>query len=308
MSVPITTELIRKIREKTGAGMMDCKTALVEVDGNFDEAVDWLRKKGLAAAAKKASRVAADGLVCVAAKDDRSAVVLEVNSETDFVAKNQKFQDFVLSVAKMAAESSLTDRDALLSASLNGTPLNDAATDLIAVLGENIDVRRVASVTVSEGIVAAYVHSAVAPGLGKIGVLVALESSGTSEILKEFGHKLAMHAAASSPFYLTIADVPTSVIDHEKEILREQIAGSDRPPEVLEKMLEGRVRKFFEETVFVEQPYVMDNKKKVAAAVQEFAKELGAPVALKAFVRFALGEGIEKTVSDFAEDVKVLMA
>ncbi|MDR1597984.1 MAG: translation elongation factor Ts [Holosporales bacterium] len=304
----ITAEMIKAIREKTGAGMSDCKKALVESEENFDAAVDWLRKKGLAAAASKSSRVAADGLVGVASTNDgQTAAVVEVNAETDFVAKNQKFQDFVAKTTAASAKNAGISLEALLIADLGGRTVQESLTDLVAVIGENMVVRRVATLFVKNGVVATYAHSTVAPGMGKIGVLVALESDGDKAAIAEFGKRLAMHIAASHPKYLNIADVPEAVLQHEKEILLEQIKELDRPAAVLEKMVEGRVRKFYEDVVLNEQAYIMDNKKNVAAAVSEFAKEIGTPVTLSAFVRFALGDGIEKASANFAQEVNMLL-
>lgn len=305
MSANITTELIKKLREKVGAGMMDCKKALMECDGDFEKAVDWLRKKGLAAAAKKSSRVAAEGLIGVAPSENHAAIV-EVNSETDFVAKNQKFQDFVRAVVQVAGEKRMADLSALLSAKLGEESVESALKNLIAVIGENMTLRRVANLSVDHGVVATYVHSAIAPGLGKIGVLVALESSVPSDSLREFGKKLAMHIAASNPQYLSIAEVPAEVLEHEKGILQDQIKDSGRPPEVVNKMIEGRIRKFYGEVVLLEQPYVMDPKKTVSQVLADFAKENGSPVTLKGFVKYVLGEGIEKVTADFTEEVQAL--
>lgn len=307
MSATITSDMIRAIREKTGAGMMDCKKALVENDGNFDEAVDWLRKKGLAAAAKKSSRVAADGLIGIAVLNgDQAAAIVEVNAETDFVAKNEKFQNLVRKITNSAATSKAKDVETLLAQTIEGETVRDAVSNLIAVVGENMTVRRLAHVAAENGVVATYVHNSAAPGLGKIGVVVALESTGDRAKLKEFGKKLAMHIAAAAPKYVRIEDVPAHEIEHEKSILLEQIKDSGRPANVLEKMVEGRLRKFYEEVVLLKQAYVMDNKKDIAAAVDEFAKELGAPVTVKTFTKFVLGEGIEKTEVDFEEEVKAM--
>lgn len=302
----ITTDDIKKLREKVGAGMMDCKKALAECEGDFEKAVDWLRKKGLAAAAKKSSRVAAEGLVGVVSSSPEHAAMVEVNSETDFVAKNQKFQDFVKGVVEVAGRDRLTDLQALLAASFEGSTVDAVLKNLIAVIGENMTLRRVTSCSVHKGVVATYVHSSLAPGLGKIGVLVALESEGPVEKLQEFGKKLAMHIAASQPQYLSVAEVPQDVLNHEKEILQDQIKDSGRPPEVMAKMVEGRVRKFYGEVVLLEQPYVMDPKKTVSQVLAEFAKELGTSVELKGFVKYVLGEGIEKVQADFSEEVQAL--
>lgn len=306
MSAPITSDMIRAIREKTGAGMMDCKKALMETEGNFDEAVDWLRKKGLAAAAKKSSRVAADGLIGLAAQGDTAAALVEVNAETDFVAKNDKFQNLVRQIVDAAVSGSSKTVEELLAQSLGAETIQAALSNLIAVVGENMTVRRLHRVAVEQGVVATYVHNAAAPGLGKIGVIVALESAGDKAKLKEFGKKLAMHIAAAAPRYLKVEDVPAPEIEHEKSILLEQIKDSGRPANVLEKMVEGRLRKFYEEVVLLKQAYVMDNKKDVATVIEEFARELGTPVSVKTFVKFVLGEGIEKVEANFEEEVKAM--
>lgn len=306
MSAPITSDMIRAIREKTGAGMMDCKKALMETEGNFDEAVDWLRKKGLAAAAKKSSRVAADGLIGLAAQGDTAAALVEVNAETDFVAKNDKFQNLVRQIVDAAVSGSSKTVEELLAQNLGTETIQAALSNLIAVVGENMTVRRLHRVAVEQGVVATYVHNAAAPGLGKIGVIVALESAGDKAKLKEFGKKLAMHIAAAAPRYLKVEDVPAQEIEHEKSILLEQIKDSGRPANVLEKMVEGRLRKFYEEVVLLKQAYVMDNKKDIATVVEEFAKELGTPVSVKTFVKFVLGEGIEKAENNFEEEVKAM--
>ncbi|MDR1208376.1 MAG: translation elongation factor Ts [Holosporales bacterium] len=303
----ITAEMIRAIREKTGAGMTDCKKALVENDGDFDAAIDWLRKKGLAAAASKSSRVAADGLVGVSSFGNNCAAILEVNSETDFVAKNSKFQEFVSNAVKLGSELGAKDADAtldqLLAMNIGSQSVQSTLTDLIAVIGENLVVRRIKTISVQNGVVATYAHSTVAPGLGKIGVLVALESPGDQAILVEFGKKIAMHIAAASPKYLNVSDVPADVIEHERSILLEQVQGSDRPAAVLEKMIEGRLRKFYEDVVLNEQAYIIDNKKNISSAVSDLSKELNAPVSISGFVRFALGDGIQKAEANFADEV-----
>lgn len=299
----ITADLIKALREKTGAGMMDCKKALVETNSNFDEAVDWLRKKGLAAAAKKASRVAADGLIGVMS-DNQSATMVEVNSETDFVARNEKFQDFVQKVTLAAVTHQCHDIETLNTLSIGQETVASSLSNLIAVIGENITLRRIITMKVSNGIIATYIHSMAAPNVGKIGVLVGLNSDGNADKLAEFGKKLAMHIAASNPQYLRISDIPSSVIEHEKTILLEQIKDSNRPQNVIEKMIEGRIRKFYEEVVLEEQVYVMDGKKKVSEVLNDFTKEIGHEVKIQEFSKFVLGEGIEKEESDFLAEVE----
>jgi elongation factor Ts len=298
----ITAALVKELREKSGAGMMDCKRALSENGGDIEAAVDWLRKKGLAAAAKKAGRVAAEGLIGVAAEGTAGAMV-EVNSETDFVARNDAFQEYVRNVTK-AAIASGEDVEKLKTASYaGGGTVADALTALIAKIGENMSLRRAAVLKVSAGAVATYVHSAAAPGLGKIGVLVALESTGDRDALTALGKQIAMHIAATNPQALDISSVDPAALAREKAILTEQASTSGKPAAVIEKMVEGRVRKYYEETVLLEQVYVVDGESRVKDVVAKAAKDLGVPVKLAAFRRFALGEGIEKKEQDFAAEV-----
>jgi len=289
----ITADLIKRLRETTGAGMMDCKKALSESGGNFDDSVDWLRKKGLAAAQKKAGRVAAEGLVAVVVEGNRGALV-EVNSETDFVARNDKFQSFVAAVGKLAAQSK--DLAELTAKTMpgEGKSVADKLTDLVATIGENMSLRRMATLSAGSGVVASYVHSALAPGLGKIGVLVALESTGDKEKLAVLGKQLAMHVAAANPQALTAEAIDQSVVERERAILTDKARASGKPDAVVAKMVEGGLRKFYEETVLLEQTYVIDNESKVKDAVEKAAKEVGAPVKVAGFARMALGEGIER--------------
>jgi elongation factor Ts len=289
----ITADLIKRLRETTGAGMMDCKKALSEVKGEFDDAVDWLRKKGLAAAQKKAGRVAAEGLVAVVVEGGRGALV-EVNSETDFVARNDKFQSFVAAVGKLAVQSK--DLQDLTAKTIpgEGKSVADKLTDLVATIGENMSLRRMATLSASSGIVASYVHSALAPGLGKIGVLVAVESTGNKEKLAALGKQLAMHVAAANPQALSAEAVDKAVVERERAVLTDKAKASGKPDAVVAKMVEGGLRKFYEETVLLEQTYVIDNESKVKDAVEKAAKEVGAPVKVAGFVRMALGEGIER--------------
>lgn len=299
----ITAQLVKDLREKTGAGMMDCKNALNETGGDMEAAVDWLRKKGLSQAAKKSGRVAAEGLVGVATVGNAGALV-EINAETDFVARNVLFQDFVDSAAKIALEVQ-GDVEALKGKPHPGESRNVAEqlTHLIATIGENMAIRRAAALAVSDGVVASYVHTAIRPGLGKIGVLVALESTGDKAKLAELGKQIAMHVAAAKPEFLDTSSVDTSTLDREKAIYRDQAIAAGKAPDIIEKMLVGRVRKYYEEVVLLEQAYIMDDKMKVGAVVEKVAKELGVPVKLSGFVRFGLGEGIEKKESDFAAEV-----
>ena len=298
----ISASLVKELREKTGAGMMDCKKALGETGGDLEGAVDWLRKKGLAAAAKKASRVAAEGLVTVCAAGTRGAVV-EVNAETDFLARNPQFQDFVRAVGERAVEVG-DDLAALRAAPLaSGKSVEEELTALIATIGENMNLRRAARLAVPKGLVAGYVHSAAAPGVGRIGVLVALASEAPAEKLADLGKQLAMHVAAANPRFLTIDAVDPAALERERAILAEQAAASGKPPEVVEKMVQGRIRKFYEEVVLLEQVFVIDGESRVGKVVENAAKALGTPVAIAAFARFALGEGIDREQKDFAAEV-----
>lgn len=299
----ITASLVKELREKSGAGMMDCKKALAETNGDLEGAVDWLRKKGLAAAAKKAGRVAAEGLVGVKAEGTKGAVV-EVNSETDFVARNETFQGFVEGVADVAFEAG-GDLEALKAAQYPGAgkTVADQLTDMIGTIGENMQLRRSAGLSVNDGVVAAYIHNAIKPGLGKIGVLVALESTGDKAKLEDLGKQLAMHVAAASPQFLTVDTVDTAALDREREVLADQARASGKPEDIIAKMVEGRLRKYYEEVVVLEQAFVMDPDRKVKKVVEDAAKDVGAPVTLAGFVRFALGEGVEKKEEDFAAEV-----
>ncbi len=300
----ISATLVKELREKSGAGMMDCKKALNETSGNIEEAVDWLRKKGLAAAAKKAGRVAAEGLVGVVSSGTRGAVV-EINAETDFVARNETFQQLVKTTASVVLSSGVTEVSTLIGQAFPGTTstVEGEVTRLIAVIGENMNVRRAMHFEVSQGVVSSYIHNAVAPGLGKIGVLVAIESEGNPEALQELGKKIAMHIAASNPQALNISDVNQSDLDRERKVLTDQARASGRAEEIIAKMVEGRIRKYYEEIVLTEQIFVMDGQTKIANVVEEVAKTIAHPIQLIGFARFALGEGIEKEVSDFAAEV-----
>ncbi|MBW7946713.1 MAG: elongation factor Ts [Sphingomonadaceae bacterium] len=299
----ITAQLVKDLRERTGAGMMDAKKALTETDGDFEAAVDWLRAKGLATAAKKAGRTAAEGLVGVATSGTKGAAV-EVNSETDFVAKNDIFQGFVREVTGLALASGTTDVAALgAQATAAGKPVSEALTDNIAKIGENQSLRRIAQVSVPAGVVSSYVHNAAAPGLGKIGVLVTLESTADTARLKELGKQLAMHIAAANPLALDESGVDPAVVERERSIAREKAAQSGKPADIVEKMVEGGVRKFLGESTLLGQIFVIDGKSKVSEVVAKASKDLGAPVKIARFVRFQLGEGIEKEETDFAAEV-----
>jgi elongation factor Ts len=295
----ITAALVKELREISGAGMMDCKKALVETSGDKEAAVDWLRKKGLAAAAKKSGRVAADGLVGIVT-DGNAGALVEVNCETDFVARNEQFQGFVAAVAKLALKAA--DVEALKAMQLPGESLTVAEklTQLVATIGENMQLRRMAKLSVSNGTVAAYMHNTVVPGLGKIGVLVGLESAGDKAGLAALGKQIAMHVAASNPQALTIDAVDPAGLERERAVLAEQAKASGKPAEIIGKMVEGRLRKYYEEVVLLEQAYVHDPDTRVKQAVEKAGKELGTPVKIAGFVRFALGEGIDKEQSDAA--------
>jgi len=293
----VTAALVKDLREKSGAGMMDCKRALVEADGDIDGAIDWLRKKGLAAASKKSGRVAAEGLVGVASARGKAAVV-EVNAETDFIARNEAFQAYVETVAKLALEVG-EDIEALKAAAYPGSERNvgDELTHLIATIGENMVLRRVRVLSVAEGVVATYVHGALRPGLGKIGVIVAIEGPGELGTLEILGRQVGMHVAATRPDALDTDSVDPAALEREKAVLLEQARASGKPEAVIEKMVEGRIRKYYEEVVLLEQVWVHDGETRVRAV----AKKAG--VAITGFVRFTLGEGIEKQAGDFAAEV-----
>jgi elongation factor Ts len=298
----ITAALVKELRDKTGAGMMDCKKALNENDGDIEASVDWLRSQGLAAAAKKSGRAASEGLVGVNTSGTKGAVI-ELNAETDFVARNETFQDVAEAIAKIAIDGN-GDIDALKAAEYpGGGSVAEQLTHQIATIGENMDLRRSAILEVENGVVASYMHNAMKPGLGKIGVLVALESTGDAGALDALGKQIAMHVAAANPIALTRDDVDSAILDREKAILMEQARDSGKPEEIIEKMVEGRLRKYFQEICLLEQAYVIDPDNTVGKAVEAAAAEVGAPVTVKSFVRFALGDGVEKEEEDFAAEV-----
>jgi len=305
----ITAALVKDLREKTGVGMMDCKKALAENNGDLEASVDWLRAKGLSKAAKKADRAAAEGIVAMAL-DGTQGAVIELNSETDFVARNADFQKAADAFAKLALKAN--DHQALLDSQHGGEKVSDAVTQLIATIGENITLRRSAKLTVANGVVASYVHGKVdgSETLGRIAVLVALESTGDKAALDSIGKKVAMHIASANPLALTEAEIPADRVEREKTVIGEQIKedpkAAGKPQQVLDKMLEGRMRKFFEESVLTKQAFVMNPDQTVEAAIAEAAKAAGAPITLKAFVRFAVGEGVEKRVDDFAAEVAAM--
>jgi len=298
----ITAAMVKELRERTSAGMMDCKKALTETAGDVEGAVDWLRKKGLSAAAKKAGRTASEGLVGVTVEGKRGAVV-EVNSGTDFVAKNEVFQDFVRNVAKLALDQG-TDIETLAAAPYpEGGTVQEKLTDNIAKIGENQSLRRAALLEVGEGMIVPYVHNQVVTGLGKIGVLVALESSAPADTLTQLGKQIAMHVAAAHPLALNAEDLDAELIERERSIAMEKAKESGKPQNIVEKMVEGGLAKFRKESALTSQLFVMDGKTPVADVVSAAAKEAGTPINLKGFVRFQLGEGIEKKVDDFAAEV-----
>jgi elongation factor Ts len=299
----VTAALVKELREKTGAGMMDCKRALGDTGGDIEAAVDWLRKKGLAAAAGKAGRVAAEGLIGVATRGFVGAVV-EVNSETDFVARNKEFQSFVRVVSQLALDGD-GEIASLKEAAYPGTGRTVEAelTHLISTIGENLVLRRLRRLSAGQGGVFSYVHNALGPGIGKIGVVVALTSTIAADELAELGKQLSMHIAAASPLYLDIASVPKSALDRERDVLREQARATGRPEGIIEKMVDGRLRKFYEEVVLLEQIFVVDQKSKISLVVEQAAKAAGAPIRITGFERFALGEGIDRHRPDFAAEV-----
>lgn len=303
--VAISAALVKELRGKTGAGMMDCKRALGETDGDVEQATDWLRKKGLAAAAKKAGRVTSEGLVSLVLEGKQGAVV-ELNSETDFVARGDAFQDVIRSVSTVAV-SAKGDLDALKAATLaDGSTVEATVAKAIGVIGENMTLRRTAYLQVEEGVVGGYVHAQMAPGLGSIGVMVGLKSSGDTAKLEELGKQLAMHVAATNPQAVSIEVIDPEVVARERAIFSDQAKASGKPENIIEKMVEGRIRKFYEESVLLEQVFVMDTDKKVKQAVEAVAKEIGAPIVVTEFIRLALGEGIEKQVDDLAAEVAKL--
>jgi elongation factor Ts len=305
----ITAALVKELREKSGAGMMDCKKALTETGGDIEAATDWLRTKGLSKAAKKADRVAAEGLIAVALRKDGAGMTgaaIELNAETDFVARNELFQNAGRTIAKAALDVD-GSVDQLIDAPVeSGGKVSDLTTNLIATIGENMLVRRFARFVVPEGVVAAYVHNATAPDLGRIGVLVALASSGDAEKLTDLGRKIGMHIAATSPLSLSTDDLDPAAVDRERAIFTEQALQSGKPANVVEKMVEGRIRKFYEEVVLLKQAFVMNPDLTIEQLLAQTGKELGAPVVLTGFVRLALGEGVDKKTDDFAGEVAAL--
>ncbi len=300
----VSAAMIKELRGKTGAGMMDCKKALEESECDVEAAVDWLRTKGLAAAAKKAGRVAAEGLVAVTAVGSKGAVV-EVNSETDFVARNDQFQDFARNMGSLVLASGNSDLDPLQAQPYPGSERNvgEELTHMIATIGENMSLRRADTLSVDQGVVASYVHSAAAPGLGRIGVLVGLESSGDQGQLAALAKQVAMHVAAASPQSVSTDDLDPESVERERAVLTEQARDSGKPEDIIAKMVEGRLRKFYQDVVLREQTWVIDGESKVGKVLEQAGKDLGAPVKVAGFIKYVLGEGIEREETDFAAEV-----
>ena len=298
----VTAALVKELREKSGAGMMDCKKALAETDGDMEAAIDWLRTKGLATAAKKSGRVASEGLVAFAVDGTKGAVI-ELNAETDFVARNTEFQEFASTLAGLALAAG--DLDALTAADYPDTGRNVAEelTHKIATIGENMSLRRMAAVSVGSGAVVSYMHNATAAGLGRIGVLVALESSAAADVLEPLGKQIAMHIAATAPASLSVDDLDKDMVQRERDVLIEQAKASGKPQQIAEKMVEGRMKKYYKEVVLLEQVSVIDGETQISDVVAKAGKDAGAEIALTGFVRFNLGEGIEKEETDFAAEV-----
>ncbi|HEX3811166.1 MAG TPA: translation elongation factor Ts [Rhizomicrobium sp.] len=301
----VTATMVKDLRDKTGAGMMDCKAALGATEGDMEQAVDWLRKKGLAKAAKKSGRVAAEGLIGVAV-DKQAGALVEVNAETDFVARNETFKEFVTDAAKLGLKADGDIEKLLKHPMANGASVDDSVKELVAKIGENMSVRRVTVLTVDPGIVANYVHNASSPELGKIGVLVALKSSAPEDKLMALGKQIAMHIAAAAPLALTPEHLSADVIARERAIHADQARQSGKPENVIEKMIEGRMRKFYEESILLSQIFVIDGETPVGKVLEKASKDFGTPVEITGFVRYQVGEGIEKADSDFADEVKAM--
>lgn len=299
----ITAALVKELREKSGAGMMDCKKALTENNGDIEAAIDWLRAKGIAKADKKSGRTAAEGLIGIAGSGT-TAVVVEVNSETDFVARNDAFQELVRGVASVALSTDgSVDAIAAASYPATGKSVSDTIKDAIAHIGENMTLRRASLLSVEDGVVATYVHNAVSDGLGKLGVLVALKSTGKKDVLTAIGRQVAMHIAATNPLAIRAEEVDATVAERERNVFIEQSRASGKPDAIIEKMVDGRMRKFFEEVALLSQAFVVNPELTVGAAIKEAEKEAGAPIEVTGMARLLLGEGIEKEESDFAAEV-----
>jgi elongation factor Ts len=300
----ISAGMVKELRDKTGAGMMDCKAALGETGGDLEAAVDWLRKKGLAKAAKKAGRVAADGLIGVAVTATRG-VVVEVNSETDFVARNDQFQGLVKMIADVALTAG-TDVEKILAAPVGSVTVADAVAEAIAKIGENMTLRRAAALSINKGVVASYVHNTVTDGLGKIGVIVALESQGDADELKAVGRQIAMHVASANPLALEPEALDAATLEREKNVLADKARAQGKPDAVITKIVESGLKTFYKEVCLLEQPFIFDDKKSVAQALKEREGKIGSAVKVVGFVRFALGEGIERPEGDFGGEVAAL--
>jgi elongation factor Ts len=298
----ISAAQVKELRDLTGAGMMDCKAALTETNGNMEEAVDWLRKKGISKADKKAGRTAAEGLIGVDA-GVREAAIVEVNSETDFVARNEQFQELVRNIAKVALAYGTTEAVAAAKYPGSDKSVTEVIKDAVGTIGENISFRRSAKLTVPHGAVATYVHNSVADNLGKLGVLVAIETTGNEHAANAFGRQVAMHVAATNPMALTAEQIDPAAVEREKAIFSDQARQSGKPEAIIEKMVEGRLRKFYEEVVLLKQAFVLNPDITVEKALKDAEKEIGAPAKISAYLRFALGEGIEKEETDFAAEV-----
>jgi elongation factor Ts len=300
----ISASMVKELRDSTGAGMMDCKAALNETDGNIDAAVDWLRKKGLSKAAKKAGRVAADGLVGVAIRGTKG-VVVEVNSETDFVARNDLFQGLVKMIADVALDAG-TSVEKILAAKAGSITVAESIADTIAKIGENMTLRRAGEVSVSKGVVASYVHNSVVDGLGKIGVIVGLESTGNADELKAFGRMVAMHIASANPQSVDPSGLDPAVVEREKAVLADKFKAQGKPANMIEKIVESGLKTFYKEVCLLEQGFIFDDKKSVAQAVKEAEGKVGGPIKVTGYARFALGEGIDKPTGDFGGEVAAL--
>lgn len=298
----VTASMVKELREKSGAGMLDCKKALAENNGDMDAAMDFLRKKGLASAAKKSSRAAAEGLVSVAAAGN-TGVIIELNAETDFVARNDQFQTFLSQLTDVALAEKLGDVEALKAAKVNGKTAEEGLTELIASIGENMTLRRAQLLTVGQGVVATYVHNALQPNRGKIGVLVALESTGDADKLGALGRQLAMHIAAARPEALDVDGLNPDIVARERAVHADKAQQSGKPAEIVEKMVEGAMRKYYEQVVLLNQTFIIDGENKISAVLENAAKDIGAPVKLTQYARFELGEGVEKAADDFASEV-----
>jgi elongation factor Ts len=304
MTTNISAGMVKELRDQTGAGMMDCKAALSESAGNLDAAVDWLRKKGLSKAAKKAGRVAAEGLIGVAVTATKG-IVVEVNSETDFVARNDLFQGLVKLIANVALDAG-SDVGKILAAPAGSISVADSISDTIAKVGENMTLRRAAELSVGKGAVASYVHSSVTDGLGRIGVIIALESPGNADELKAIGRMVAMHVASANPQAVDPSGLDAAAIEREKAVLADKAKAQGKPQNVVEKIVESGLKTFYKEVCLLDQPFIFDDKKSVAQALKEAEGKAGGPIKVGGFVRFALGEGIERQGSDFGGEVAAL--